>query len=55
MDLTAAGRYAEQGTFNAADLLGNPDAIRPVGSTQMLVATATKSALPAVSIDWEPY
>ncbi|MGA2605202.1 MAG: hypothetical protein ABSG14_13325 [Verrucomicrobiia bacterium] len=55
MDLAAAGQYAEQAAFTTADLLGNPDAIGPVGSNQVLVATTTKSALSAVSIDWEPY
>ena len=55
MDVTAAGQYTEQGTINTTDLLGNSYGIGFVGSNQVTISTATKSALAAVSIDWGPY
>jgi prepilin-type N-terminal cleavage/methylation domain-containing protein len=55
VDVAAAGQYTQQGTINTTDLLGNPYGIRVVGSNQVMVSTATKSALSAVDIDWGPY
>ena len=55
VDVTAAGQYTQQGTINTMDLLGNPYGIGFVGSSQVTVSTATKSALSAVDIDWGPY
>jgi prepilin-type N-terminal cleavage/methylation domain-containing protein len=37
------------------DLLGNAFAISTVGSTQILIAAATKTALTGVGIDWGSY
>ena len=55
VDVTAAGQYTQQGTINTTDLLGNPYGIGFVGSNQVTVSTATKSALSDVDIDWGPY
>jgi prepilin-type N-terminal cleavage/methylation domain-containing protein len=55
VDVAAAGQYTQQGTINTTDLLGNPYGIGVVGSNQVMVSTATKSALSAVDIDWGPY
>jgi len=35
---------AQQGIIDTRDLLGNPCAISPIGSNQVMVSTATKSA-----------
>lgn len=55
VDLAAVGQYTRQGTINTTDLLGNSYGIGYVGSDQVTVSSATKSALAAVDIDWGPY
>jgi type II secretory pathway pseudopilin PulG len=55
VDVGAAGQYTSQGTINTMDLLGNTYGIGYVGSSQVTISAATKSALDGVSIDWGPY
>ena len=47
-----AATYLKTGTWQANDLLGNAFAVGAVGSNQIKVATATKTALDGVGIDW---
>jgi prepilin-type N-terminal cleavage/methylation domain-containing protein len=51
--VTGTGSYMK--TWFATDLLNNPFSIGVVGSNQVLISTATKSALANVAIDWGPY
>jgi len=41
-----------KGEWKDVDLLGNSFTVSAVGSNQMKIATATKSALDGVGIDW---
>jgi prepilin-type N-terminal cleavage/methylation domain-containing protein len=42
-------------TWKTVDLLGNAYTIGTVGTQQMQIASATKTALAGVGIDWGPY
>ena len=55
VDLVAAALYAESGSINATDVIGNAYSVSPVGTSQLAIATATKSALDGVGIDWGSY
>lgn len=54
INTTEAATYLK-GEWKNVDLLGNSFAIGAVGSAQVKIATATKSALDGVGIDWGPY
>lgn len=55
VDLAGAGQYAKTGAINPVDVLGNGYVFGSVGDSQVMIATATKSALAGVSIDWGAY
>lgn len=55
VNVTAAAQYTKSGNINTTDLLGNPYLIGPVGTAQLAIATATKSSLDGVGIDWGAY
>ena len=55
VDLVAINGYSKSGQLRTTDVLGNPYAIGVVGTSQVRVATSTKSALGGVSIDWGAY
>ncbi|NQU09366.1 type II secretion system protein [bacterium] len=42
-------------SWKSSDLLGNTITVSTVGTNQVTVAAATKSALQGVGIDWGPY
>ena len=54
VDTTAAAQYLKQ-TWPAADVLGNAWTFGPVGTNQVTIAAATKTALTGVGIDWGNY
>ena len=55
VDVPAAAKYTAAGSINTTDLLGNAYSIGPVGTSQLAIATATKSSLDGVGIDWGAY
>jgi type IV pilus assembly protein PilA len=59
---TGAPSYLKGGTWKTTDLLGNSFTIGGtaggpgvLGATNVTIATATKTALTGVGIDWGPY
>lgn len=55
INLTQAALYSKTGRLRENDRLGNPYEIGRVGTNQVQISTATKSALAGVSIDWGAY
>ncbi len=55
IDLVSAASYTKLGVINTNDVLGNPFQIGTVGPTQVLISTATKSALANANLDWGAY
>ena len=54
IDTSAASSYLKT-AWKTADLLANNYAVTVVGSTQISIAAATKTALAGVGIDWGAY
>lgn len=54
IDTTAAASYLKTG-WSANDLLGNAYTLNTVGTNQIAIADATKTALAGVGIDWGAY
>lgn len=54
INTTAAATYLKA-PWRSTDLLGNAFAVGTVGSNQIQISTATKTALAGVGIDWGPY
>ena len=52
VDVAAIGAYTTTGVISTNDVLNNPYSIGPVGTNQVRIATASKTALSGVSIDW---
>ena len=55
VNLAAAALYTESGFINTTDVIGNVYSVGPVGTSQLAIATATKSSLDGVGIDWGSY
>ena len=55
IDTAGAGTYLKPASWDPGDVLGNAWVIRTVGTNQIGIAVATKSALANVGIDWGPY
>ena len=55
VDLAAAAGYTKEGTIDPNDVLGNPYGIGNVGTQQVQISSATKTALSGVAIDWGAY
>jgi len=55
IDLISAASYTKLGVINTNDVLGNAYVIGTVGATQVLISTATKSALVNANLDWGAY
>jgi prepilin-type N-terminal cleavage/methylation domain-containing protein len=55
VDTSAIMGYSKSGQLRLTDLLNNPYSIGLVGTSQVKIATGTKSALSGVSIDWGAY
>jgi prepilin-type N-terminal cleavage/methylation domain-containing protein len=53
--LTASAATYLKTAWKTTDLLGNTYTLNTVGTNQMAVATATKSSLAGVGIDWGAY
>ncbi len=53
--VTELAEYTKAGAVRTNDVLGNTFTIGPVGTNQVQVASATKSALSGVSVDWGSY
>ena len=53
--ISALGAYTATGSISTNDVLGNPYSIGPVGTNQVRIADATKTALNGASIDWGAY
>ena len=54
VDTVAAATYLKS-TWKANDILGHPFILNTVGTSQVDIATTTKSALAGVGIDWSTY
>ena len=54
VDTAAAATYLKS-TWKANDILGHPFILNTVGTSQVDIATTTKSALAGVGIDWSTY
>ena len=54
IDTTGAATYLKTG-WKTTDLLNNSFTVTVVGSTQISIAAATKTALAGVGIDWGAY
>jgi prepilin-type N-terminal cleavage/methylation domain-containing protein len=54
IDTASASSYLKT-AWNTIDLLGNAYSVTVVGSTQISINTATKTALAGVGIDWGNY
>ncbi|HVM60731.1 MAG TPA: type II secretion system protein [Verrucomicrobiae bacterium] len=54
VNTTGAATYLKT-TWKTTDLLGGTYQLNGVGTGQILIATATKSSLAGVGIDWGPY
>jgi prepilin-type N-terminal cleavage/methylation domain-containing protein len=54
VDTVAAATYLKS-TWKTKDVLGHDFLISPVGTSQVDIATTTKSALAGVGIDWSTY
>lgn len=55
VDLTDLASYSKTGNVPNSDVLGNAYGIGPVGTNQVRIAPASKSALSGVQIDWAAY
>lgn len=55
VDVSALSSYVRIGVVPNPDVLGNPYAIGPVGTNQVLVSPTSKTALVGVGIDWGAY
>jgi hypothetical protein len=54
VDTAAAATYLKS-TWKGNDILGHPFILNTVGTSQVDIATTTKSALVGVGIDWSTY
>jgi prepilin-type N-terminal cleavage/methylation domain-containing protein len=54
VDTVAAATYLKT-TWKSNDILGHAFLLSPVGTSQVDIATTTKSALAGVGIDWSTY
>jgi type II secretory pathway pseudopilin PulG len=55
IDLVSAASYTKLGSISTNDILGNAFQIGTVGPTQVLISSATKSALANANLDWGAY
>ena|SRR5580765_7535568 len=55
VDVVAIAAFTSTGTIATNDILGNAYSIGPVGPSQVLISTATKTALSGVNVDWGSY
>lgn len=55
IDTTAVATYLKPNSWDVNDLLGNAYVVGLVGSNQVRIAAATKTALAGVGIDWGSY
>jgi prepilin-type N-terminal cleavage/methylation domain-containing protein len=55
IDTVGAGTYLKPNSWDPADVLGNAWVIGTVGTNQIKISAATKTALANVGIDWGCY